>query len=307
MQAQKINDYLYLIDLKPAGFENFIASYVVLGEKTAIIETGPTSTVNNLLNGLREIGIKFEDIDFIAVSHIHLDHGGGAGTLMRHLPNAKLIVHPRGAPHLVNPDKLWTQSRQVLGKVAELYGEPEPVSPERIVQAGDGMTVSLGKNIEIEVLETLGHASHHFSYIEKNSKTLFPGDAAGIYLNQFDIIVPTTPPPFHLETTLASIDKLIQKAPRLLCYTHFGVAENAIEKLKRHAAQLRLWADIVAEGIKKGETLEVISENIRQKDPAIKAVNDYVKTHPILGRGVVRQNVQGFMECFLKKSKQSPN
>jgi glyoxylase-like metal-dependent hydrolase (beta-lactamase superfamily II) len=303
MQVQKINDNLYLTDLKPAGFEGFIASYVVLGEKIAIVETGPTSTVDNLLEGLKEIGINFGDISFIAVSHIHLDHGGGAGTLMRYLPNAKLIVHPRGAPHLVNPEKLWTQSRQVLGKVAELYGAPEPVSPERIIQASDGMNISLGKGIELEILETLGHASHHFSYCEKNSQTVFPGDAAGIYLNKFDIIVPTTPPPFHLETALSSIDKLVQKAPKFLCYTHFGVAENAIEKLQRHAAQLRLWADIVADGIKKGETLETISENVYRKDPAVKAVSDYMKTHRIMSRGIVKQNVQGFMEYFIKQTK----
>jgi glyoxylase-like metal-dependent hydrolase (beta-lactamase superfamily II) len=300
MFIQKINESLYLTDLKPAGFANFIASYTVLGDRIAIVETGPTSTVNNLLEGLDEIGVKYSDVSFILVSHIHLDHGGGAGTLMRHLPNAKLIVHTRGAQHLVNPEKLWTQSRQVLGRVAELYEAPEPVSPERIVPASDGMTVDLGRGIELEVIETLGHASHHFSYFERNSRTLFPGDAAGIYLNQFGVIVPTTPPPFHLETTLASIDKLKEKDPRLLCYTHFGVATDAIEKLERHAAQLRLWAEIVADGLRKGEILDAISEDIRQRDPAVKAVNDYMKTHPILGRGVVKQNVQGFMEYLQK-------
>lgn len=303
MSVQKINEFLYLTDLKPAGFENFIASYAVLGDKIAIVETGPTSTANNLLKGLDEIGIKHNNVSFIMVSHIHLDHGGGAGTLMNHLPNAKLIVHPRGAPHLVNPEKLWAQSKQVLGKVAELYDAPEPVAPERILLAADGMTVDLGRGVELEVVETLGHASHHFSYFEKNSKTLFPGDAAGIYINQLDVIVPTTPPPFHLETTLASIAKLEKKEPRLLCYTHFGVAENAIEKLERHAAQLRLWAEIVADGIRKGESLEIITENIRRKDSAVNAVSDYMRTHPILGRGVVKQNVQGFMEYLQKQLK----
>jgi glyoxylase-like metal-dependent hydrolase (beta-lactamase superfamily II) len=303
MSVQKVNEFLYLTDLKPAGFANFIASYTILGDKIAIVETGPTSTVNNLLKGLDEIGVKYDNVSFILVSHIHLDHGGGTGTLMRHLPNAKLIAHPRGAPHLVNPTKLWTQSRQVLGKVAELYEAPEPVSPKRIMSASDGMTVDLGKGTELEVVETLGHASHHFSYFERNSRTLFPGDAAGIYLNQFGVIVPTTPPPFHLETTLASIDKLKEKVPRLLCYTHFGVAKGAIEKLERHAAQLRLWAEIVTGGLRKGETLEAISESIRQRDPAVRAVDDYVKTHPILGRGVVKQNVQGFMEYLQKQTK----
>ena len=303
MSVQKINDFLYLTDLKPAGFANFIASYTVLGDKIAIVETGPTSTANTLLEGLIEIGVKYGDVRFIAVSHVHLDHAGGVGTLMRKLQNAKLIVHPRGAPHLVNPEKLWTQSRQVLGKVAELYEAPEPVSPERILPASDGMTANLGKDVELEVVETLGHASHHFSYFERNSRTLFPGDAAGIYLNQFGVIVPTTPSPFHLDTTLDSIDKLKKKNPRLLCYTHFGVATDAIEKLERHAAQLRLWAEIVTDGLRKGETLEAISESISQRDPAVRAVNDYVKTHPILGRGMAKQNAQGFVEYLQKQQK----
>lgn len=303
MPVQKINDFLYLTDLKPAGFANFIASYTVLGDKIAIVETGPTSTVNNLLMGLDEIGVRYSDVSFIAVSHIHLDHGGGTGTLMRYLPNAKLIVHPRGASHLVNPEKLWTQSRQVLGRVAELYEAPEPVSPERILPASEGMNVDLGKGVDLEVVETLGHASHHFSYFEGNSRALFPGDAAGIYLNQFGVIVPTTPPPFHLDTTLASIDKLEKKAPELLCYTHFGVANDAVEKLERHAAQLRLWAEIVYTGLQKGETLEELSESIRQKDPAVKAANDYMKIHPILGRGAMKQNIQGFIEYLQKQTK----
>jgi glyoxylase-like metal-dependent hydrolase (beta-lactamase superfamily II) len=301
MPVQKINEFLCLTDLKPAGVANFIASYTVLADKIAVVETGPTSTVDNLLKGLDEIGVKYDDVSFIAISHIHLDHGGGAGTLMRYLPNAKLIVHPRGASHLASPEKLWMQSRQVLGRVAELYEAPEPVSPERILSAGNGITVDLGKGMELDAIETLGHASHHFSYFERNSRTLFPGDAAGIYLNQFDVIVPTTPPPFHLETTLASIDKLEKKMPRLSCYTHFGVTTNAIEKLERHAAQLRLWAETVADGLRKGETLDAISESIRQKDPAVRAVNDYMEAHPILGRGVVKQNVQGFMEYLQKQ------
>ncbi|MGQ9566037.1 MAG: MBL fold metallo-hydrolase [Candidatus Bathyarchaeales archaeon] len=304
MKTQKISNHLALIDVEPAGFENFIASYVIQGEKIAIIETGPTSTVNNLLEGLKELEVKFENVHYLAVSHIHLDHGGGAGTLMKHLPNAKLIVHPRGASHLVKPEKLWEQSLQVLGKIAELYGKPEPVAKERILDTYDGMMVNLGKSIELEVVETLGHASHHQSYFEKHSRTVFPGDAGGIYLDQFDVIVPTTPPPFHLETTLASINKLLQKKPKQIGYTHFGLAENAEEKLKRHVSQLKLWAGIVADGVKKGESLETISGRINKNDPAVKAVANYIKTHPIMSRGIVKQNVEGFISYFQKFAKQ---
>jgi len=300
MSVQKINEFLYLTDLKPAGFAGFIASYTLLGDKVGIVETGPTSTVNNLLKGLDEIGVKYSDVSFIAISHIHLDHGGGAGTLVKYLPNAKLIVHPRGAANLVNPEKLWQQSRQVLGTVAEMYEAPEPVPPERILPTSDGMTIDLGRGVKLEAMETLGHASHHYSYFETKDRILFPGDAAGIYLNQFDVIVPTTPPPFHLETALASIKKLERKTPSLLCYTHFGVATDAKEKLERHAAQLRLWAKIVGDSLRKGETMDVMIDAIRRGDPAINSVHDYMTTHPVLGRSMIKQNAQGFVGYLQK-------
>ena len=163
MDIQRINDYIFMIDLKPANIEQFIGSYILKGEKTAIIECGPTSSIENLLKGLDKLKINREDINYVMVSHIHLDHGGGAGALLKHLPNAKLIVHPRGIPHLANPQKLWMQARQVLGKIAEIYGEPFSVPVERMVPAKDGMNVDLGNGIEIRVIETLGHASHHVS------------------------------------------------------------------------------------------------------------------------------------------------
>src|SRR3989337_4062839 len=134
MHTRKLSDHLYIIDLKPVGIENFIASYVLKGEKaTTIVETGPTCSIPNMLSGLKEIGVKNEDVDYMAVSHIHIDHAGGAGTLMRHLPNAKLIVHPKGAPHMVNPEKLWEASKQVLGEVAIASQKIEPVPENQVV------------------------------------------------------------------------------------------------------------------------------------------------------------------------------
>jgi len=154
-----------MIDLKPLGFENFIASYVLNGEKaSAIIEAGPSCSVRNLLAGLREIGVRNQDIDYVMVSHVHIDHAGGAGTLMKCLPNAKLVVHSRGATHAINPEKLWEQSKLVLGEVALAYGRIEPVPENRIVTPSDGETFHLGGSIQLKVVETLGHSSHHLVF-----------------------------------------------------------------------------------------------------------------------------------------------
>jgi len=292
---------IYLIDLKPLGIENVIASYVLRGNKVAIIETGPTTSIHNLLAGLQEIGIRNEEVDYVAVSHIHIDHAGGAGTLLHKLPNAKLIVHPRGAPHLVEPEKLWIQSLQVLGKIAELYGKIQPVPKERILTAYDGMIIDLENYVELKALETLGHASHHLSFFENHSQGIFPGDTAGIYVSAHNVIVPTTPPPFNLVATLASINRLIALKPKQLYYTHFGPARNAVKKLEDYANRLKFWAKIISDGMKNREDFDTICQKVLEKDDLMKSAVGYIQNNLIFREGVIKQDIRGFIE-YLKKN-----
>jgi len=302
MHARKLSDHLYIIDLKPVGLENFIASYVLKWEKpTVIVETGPTCSIPNLLAGLKEIGVRNEDVDYVAVSHIHIDHAGGAGTLLRHLPNAKLIVHAKGAPHIIKPEKLWEQSKLVLGEVAVVYGEIEPVPQNRVITPSEGMTIDLGGSLRLKVLETLGHASHHLGYFESESQGIFQGDAAGIYFPRLDVTIPTSPAPFHLELTLASLEKLMQLRPTRLYYTHYGPVENGVERLRKYEAQLKLWAKIVSEAVKRGDTSESIHEQILEQDPQMKVAASFIKKHLVLREGVEMQSIQGYVEYFKKK------
>lgn len=301
MFSRKLSNFMYLIDLKPLDIENVIASYVLCGNKVAIVETGPTVSIPNLLTGLQEIGIRNEEVAYVVVSHIHIDHAGGAGTLLQQLPNAKLIVHPRGAPHLMEPEKLWESTLQVLGKVAELYGEIQPVPKGKILTAYDGMVVDLGNNTELKVLETLGHASHHLSFSENRSQGIFPGDAAGIYVSGYDVIVPTTPPPFNLEVTLASINRLIALKPKQLYYTHFGSTGNAVKRLEEYANRLKLWAKIVSDSMKNGKDLDAICREVLEEDSSMKTVVEYIQSNLIFREGVIKQDIQGFVE-YLNRS-----
>jgi glyoxylase-like metal-dependent hydrolase (beta-lactamase superfamily II) len=302
MHTKKLSDHLHIIDLRPTGLESFIASYVLKGGKaTAIIETGPTCSIPSLLLGLQEIGVRNEDVDYIMVSHIHIDHAGGSGTLMKYLPNAKLIVHPRGAPHMVKPEKLWEQSKLVLGKVAIAYQEIEPVPENRVITPSDGTTFNLGESVQVKVLETLGHASHHLAFFDTDSRGIFQGDAAGIYFPKLDATIPTAPAPFNLEMTLASIHKMAQLQPKRLYYTHYGPVENAHERLKRYENQLHLWARVTSEAVKRGDTLESTYQQILEQDPQMRATADFISKHLVLREGVAMQNVQGFVEYFKKK------
>jgi glyoxylase-like metal-dependent hydrolase (beta-lactamase superfamily II) len=300
MHIAKIEDHLYQVDVEVAGIKNFIASYVLKGKQAALIETGPTSSVPNLLSALKELNIRFQDVAYVAVSHIHLDHGGGAGTLLKHLPNAKIIVHPRGAPHLANPQKLWQQSKEVLGDITKIYGEPEPIPEEKIIAASDGMTFDIGNNVKLTVIETLGHASHHLSFYEPLTEGIFPGDAAGIYLCEIGVIVPTTPSPLRLDIALASVDKLIDLKPKVLYYSHFGKADNAVEKLQTYKQQMMLWAKIAKQGIENKEDLDVIRKRIIESDEAIRKALEYIKRHPILSETTLTESVQGFIDFATK-------
>lgn len=296
MSVTKVDDHICLIDAETAGMKNFIASYVLEGKQVAMVETGPTSSVANLLKALEKLNVSPDAVKYVAVSHIHLDHAGGAGTLLKHLPNAQVVVHPRGALHLAHPEKLWEQSQQVLGDITKLYGAPEPIPEDRIIAAMNGMTFDLGNNVQLSALETLGHASHHQSYYESSSRAVFPGDAAGIYLNEIAVVVPTTPPPFRLDLALASIQKLKDLKPRSLLYSHFGKATDVPHNFHAYEDQLRLWARIAKKGLDNHDSLEKIGKRIIEEDTALQKALSYVKVHRVLGDTVLGNSVQGIVE-----------
>jgi glyoxylase-like metal-dependent hydrolase (beta-lactamase superfamily II) len=305
VNTKEIGKNLFQVELETGGFKNLICSYVIKSSKITLVESGPTSSVPNLLSALKELDISFESVDYLAITHVHLDHGGGAGTLLKFLPNAKVLVHPRGMPHLINPEKLWPSAQSVLGFVSEVFGKPEPVQKERIIPILDG-TVDLGEGAKLKIIETLGHASHNLSYRESFNSGVFPGDAAGTYFPEFHVVVPTTPPPFHLEAALASLDKLISLEPTALYYSHFGKANKAIQRLKDYKLQLELWAKIAEDGVKKNWSLEQIRDKIVADDKILNQVFSFVAFHRIYSKTVLENCIKGFME-YAKQKQASVN
>lgn len=295
MHTKEIGKNLFQVELETGGFKNLICSYIIKGAKTILVESGPTSSVPKLVSGLKELDIRFEDVEYLAVTHVHLDHGGGAGTLLKFLPNAKVLVHPRGMPHLINPERLWPSSQAVLGFVSEIFGKPEPVPKERIIPVTED-SFDLDDGAKLRVIETLGHASHNLSFHESLNGGVFPGDAAGTYFPEFDVVMPTTPPPFHLDLALASLDKLISLKPTVLYYSHFGKASNGVQRLKDYKLQLQLWAKIAEEGARENQSLEEIRDRIIAEDKVMRQLADYLKSHRIYSRTALGNSVQGFID-----------
>jgi len=304
LHTKEIGKHLYQIDHQTGGLKNLICSYVIKGAKTNLVESGPTNSVPNLLSGLKELKVNLSDIEYVAVTHVHLDHGGGAGTLLKSLPNAKVIVHPRGAPHLIDPERLWPSSRSVLGFVAEIFGKPEPVPQDRIIALTEG-SFDLDEGGKLTVMETIGHASHNLSFHESFNNGVFPGDAAGTYFPEYDVVTPTTPPPFYLSAALASLDKLISLKPAVLYYSHFGKADNAVKRLQDYKVQLQLWARIAEDGVLRNQSFEEIRDRILNEDPVMNILANYIKFHKIYSVTVLENCVNGFVEYA--KHKQAKN
>ncbi|MDR1993789.1 MAG: MBL fold metallo-hydrolase [Nitrososphaerota archaeon] len=304
MHTKQIGKNIYQVELDTGGFKQLICSYIITGSTPVLIESGPTNSVPNLLSSIQELGMAPKDIAYIAVTHIHLDHGGGAGTLLKALPNAKVLVHPRGVAHLIDPECLWTASQAVLGYVSEVFGKPEPVSQDRIIPITHGR-LDLGNDNTLTILETLGHASHNISFYESINGGVFPGDAAGTYLPEYRVVVPTTPPPFYLESALLSLDKLIDLKPTTLYFSHFGPADDAINRLKTYKTQLQLWADITKKGVDTNLSLEEIRNIIIKTDPIMTTLNSYIQNHPIYKKTMLENCIHGFIEYSKTKQQKT--
>jgi glyoxylase-like metal-dependent hydrolase (beta-lactamase superfamily II) len=205
------------------------AHIVQHGGRAAFVDVGTNDSVPHLLAALAALGIERQAVDYLLLTHVHLDHAGGAGRLMRELPNATAVLHPRGAPHMVDPAKLIAGSRAVYGaeRFQRLYGEIMPIPAERIRVTRDGDVLTLaGRNLEI--LHTPGHALHHQVFVDRAHACMFTGDTFGISYRELDsprgaFIVPTTTPTqFDPEQLIASIDRLLSYSPQAMYLMHFS-------------------------------------------------------------------------------------
>jgi len=236
---------LTLIDLDQPGLEGhrrFISCWLSQDHgPTFIVDPGPRNTAPHLIARLRDLGVA--RLDLILLTHIHLDHGGAASDLLDAFPDARIVCHRKAREHLVAPERLWEGSRQVLGDMAERYGQPLPV-PEASLA-----TYQEVADLGIDIIETPGHAPHHVCFL--HHRTLFVGEAAGTFQALAGgrwYLRPATPPRFKLEVALGSLDRLLalDPVPERLAFAHHGLLEGRVTELLRRAReQLQRWVDTV--------------------------------------------------------------
>ena len=288
---------LWFIDLMVDGECEYIGTYVMKSKNViALIEVGPAATYLKILSALKELELRFEDVKFIFVTHIHLDHAGALGALLKQFPNAVVVVHERGKDHLMNPERaLWGQSRRVLGFVADMYGKPDSVPEDRIIAVAKRVAFDLGE-ISIAIIPTPGHASHHVCIFLEKEAVMFSGDAAGIYIPSIDILLPISPPPFKLSFAIKSIETMISLDPKFLAFTHFDIANTGSQLLRKYQRQLMIWQREIESIVIKGiEDREEMLDFISKRDKDLKTFLESSGLFPGIGRGV-RSGLEGFLQ-----------
>jgi glyoxylase-like metal-dependent hydrolase (beta-lactamase superfamily II) len=254
------------IDTRMCGRERVTSAYLIDAREPALVETGPSTSAQAVLDGLDSLGVGAEDLRHIVVTHIHLDHAGGAGTLAPHFPGATVWVHERGAPHLADPTRLVESAVRVYGeaRLRELFGAVDPVPAGRLRALTDGDEVPLGDR-KLSTLYTPGHAGHHVCLVDSATGVVFVGDAVGVFLPDVRVLRPATPPPeFDLELAVASIQRVREVDPPRILFSHFGPADEVAHLTALAISRLERWTDIVREAIAHAGDLRSVVARLRE-------------------------------------------
>ena len=267
MSPLKLDSDLWLLDLTFQGIPDVIAAFLITSpEGHTLIETGPGSTLPALETAVKAAGARLEDVTQLALTHIHLDHAGAAGSLLRRLPDARLFVHPVGAPHMIDPSKLLASATRIYGDAMDrLWGAFEPCPADRVVVLADDAELRAGSRT-LRALHTPGHASHHIAFVDMERKTAFTGDVAGVRLGSSPYVRPPTPPPdIDIPAWHESAHRLRALGLRALDLTHFGRIPGAASHLDTLVRNLDDWLAWITDRLRRGEDPATVAEELMRK------------------------------------------
>ncbi|MBO0793875.1 MAG: MBL fold metallo-hydrolase [Ktedonobacteraceae bacterium] len=293
------------ISLPFQGEPGIVGTYLLAGaNEIALIDPGPGSTSEALLEGVRQLGFDPAEITHLIATHVHLDHAGATGTLLQQMPNARVYAHKAGAPHLINPSRLVSSAQRIYGdRMQQLWGKIEPVPEDRVQIIGDGDILRVA-NQRLEVHYAPGHAIHHIILFNAHTGELHAGDAAGVRLQDIDYVRPPTPPPdLDLEAWSATIDNIKRLRPDVLYLAHFGPTRNPDQHCEQLREKLFSWGDFVLNALHEGKNeTQIIDMLIAQNEPKLRRVahdDQALKRYEIATNYAM--TVQGYIRYWKKK------
>ncbi len=268
--VQDLGANVTLLDTQMGGYDGITAAYLIRSDRPALVETGAGRSAGLVVEHLAALGVGPQDLATIVVTHIHLDHAGGVGDLAAAFPQAEIVVHERGARHLVSPERLLASARRVYGDVLDtVFGALLATPVERVRALGDTGEVDLGGGRRLTSTWSPGHASHHVGLLDSQTGDLYVGDAAGIYVPEADLVRPATPPPdFDLPVALHSIETFRQLKPTRLLFSHFGPVSEVGTTLDRSAEELELWVELARDVRRQGLELDHAVAAVRERTRA---------------------------------------
>ena len=243
------------LDTVLGGWDQLTAGFLIDGSMPALVETGAQSSVATVVSALADAGLGPNDLRWLVLTHIHLDHAGGIGDLAQAFPNATVVVHERGARHLADPSRLIDSASRVYGPLLDsLYGRMLAVPPDRLVAAGDGYRIDVGGGRVLELIDSPGHAKHHHAVLDSHTGTLLIGDAVGVRLPDVGVLRPAVPPPdFDLTQAVASLRRFAALQPTQVVLTHYGPVPSPLETLDEAERVLHEWVAVAEQVMRDSE------------------------------------------------------
>ncbi len=297
-ELREVAENVYLIDTQEGSVPRLTATYFLNEGRKALIDAGSPNSAVTILKGIKRLGVNPEEVSYIVITHVHLDHAGGAGTLSKEMPYAEVLVHPRGAKHLVDPTKLTSSAMQVLSREEmERYGSMIPVSQEKVRVLDDNAIIELNSQQRLRVIYTPGHAHHHLSLWEERNKGLFAGDAIGEYVPGAEFLFVDTPAPsFDLASALESIEKARQLPLQVLYFSHFGVSRKVEEILRVAQNKLKVWGEVIYQAMKnnRGDLVENLKEFVDGELEPIRSDKD----HYHIWAAWATESIHGYVDYF---------
>ena len=302
-----VADGITAIDTFFGGRERYTAAYVLDAREPALVETGPTTSLEPVVAGLERLGIGPDDLAHVVLTHIHLDHGGGVGSIAHRFPKATIWVHERGAPHLADPARLVASATLVYGaeRMASLFGTVTPVAAGRIRALHDGDTIDLAGR-SLRALDAPGHAKHQVALVDSLSGAVFTGDALGIHPPDAATLRPATPPPdYDLESSIETIERIREQAHgAMLLFSHFGPVAEVDRICDLASDRLRRWTQVVGEALQSTQDLDeivAILEEVAREDAGTgaEAILDLQRLETLSS---VRMNAMGIVRYWSKRA-----